>query len=126
MKKKGFSQKHIPGFPNSDALYSWYGRQFKLQKGCCYYCQTSIDLINTLIAKGLLKTRAVRGDGMRGPSLEIDKLVNELGYSATNCVLACYYCNNDKSYIFSPDQYKKYFGPSRNKLFSDLALELNK
>jgi hypothetical protein len=42
---------------------------------------------------------------------------NDEGYSPNNCVLACYYCNNDKSYITNGDDYKINFGKNRKKYF---------
>ena len=66
----------------------------------------------------MFKTRKV-GYGERGPVLEIDKGDNEKGYTKDNCVLACYYCNNDKSYIFGYDDYKKHFGKNRKTFFDN-------
>jgi hypothetical protein len=71
-----------------------------------------------LIDEGLLKTRAVKGEGRRGPVLEIDK--NDDVYVPENCVLSCYYCNNDKSYTSSKNDYKENFGANRKKYFDNL------
>lgn len=89
----------------------------------CEYCQTSIFDIKKLIQKERLKTRRT-GNGERGPVLEIDRKININGYNRDNCVLACYYCNNDKSYILNSDDYKKYFGKARNDFFNDLLKEI--
>ena len=72
-----------------------------------------------LIKAQILKTRKI-GYGERGPVLEIDKKINENGYSPDNCVLSCYYCNNDKSYILDSEDYKEHFGKNRKKHFSKL------
>jgi len=45
---------------------------------------------------------------------EVDKKINDLVYSKENCVLACYYCNNDKSYTVNDEVYKPFLGPARN------------
>ena len=116
--------KHAPSFENRRELSTWYGQQLDHQDCKCHYCETSIFDINRLIDAGLLATRAVRGEGVRGRVLEIDKEINELGYSPENCVLACYYCNNDKSYIFSSEDYKRFYGPGRKAHFSHLMGQL--
>lgn len=116
--------KHNPGFANKHALSTWYGNQLNKQDCKCHYCETSIFDINRLIDVGLLATRAVRGEGVRGRVLEIDKKINELGYQPENCVLACYYCNNDKSYIFTANDYKEFYGPARHLHFNYLIAQL--
>jgi hypothetical protein len=118
---KLYSIKHLP-FGDKFALAAWYEQQFEKQKGCCYYCDTDIQLLQRLIEKKLLKTRAVKG-GYRGGHLEIDKQGNE--YDPGTCVLACYYCNNDKSYIFSQQDYKQFIGPSKGLYFQHLARQLS-
>jgi hypothetical protein len=72
-----------------------------------------------LIDSKKLKTRKTKY-GCRGPVLEIDKKENDRGYYPDNCVLACYYCNNDKSYITDSDDYKVNFGGNRKRYFCKL------
>lgn len=117
--KKLFAKKHQPGFKNSNDLADWFAERLQKQKYKCEYCETSIFDMRKLIESKMLKTRKVRY-GERGPVLEIDKGNNEEGYTKDNCVLACYYCNNDKSYIFGYDDYKKYFGENRKIYFNNL------
>lgn len=64
-----------------------------------------------------------KGEGRRGPVLEIDK--NDETYVPENCVLSCYYCNNDKSYTSSKEDYKVYFGKNRHQYFKTLLNRLN-
>jgi len=110
------SSKH-KGFSDRNDFADWFVLQLK-EHGCkCYYCETSIHDITKLIDKKLLKQRRT-GYGWRGPVLEVDK--NDDSYSKAKCVLSCYYCNNDKSYIISKENYKKYFGPARNFYFKQL------
>ena len=46
---------------------------------------------------------------------------NPLGpYSVDNCVLSCYFCNNDKSDIFSEKEYIEVLNSSRVKFFREL------
>lgn len=109
--------KHF-NFLNRKGLADWYISELKKNDYKCHYCETSIHNIVTLIKANKLKTRAVRGNGKRGPVLEIDK--NDNIYSTETCVLACYYCNNDKSYTMNQNDYKKYFGSNRKKYFEML------
>jgi hypothetical protein len=44
-------------------------------------------------------------EGRRGVSLEVDRKNNTEKYSFSNCVLACYPCNNAKSDVFSYDEF---------------------
>lgn len=112
-KHKGFVDKH--DFAN------WFVQELKSNNCQCFYCETSIHEIVKLIDKGLLKTRRI-GYGVRGPVLEVDK--NDDTYTKGNCVLACYYCNNDKSYTTSKEDYKSHFGENRNKYFKVLLSKL--
>ena len=123
--KKLYAAKHKSGFKTKEEFVEWYINKIKQQKFKCFYCETSIFDINKLIDKTKLKTRKI-GFALRGPVLEIDKKANEKDYIPKNCVLACYYCNNDKSYIFNSKDYKENFGKNRNKYFSKLLNRLSK
>lgn len=116
---KLYTTKHKKGFPTKDSFVDWYSKQIQSQHYRCYYCETSILDIKSLIKKGKLKTRKTRYS-VRGPVLEIDRKINDKGYSPGNCVLSCYYCNNDKSYITDADDYKMNFGENRRKYFYKL------
>ena len=116
---KLYSKKHRKGFPSKDEFVKWFENTIKSQNYKCYYCDTSIFDIRSLIKQEKLKTRKT-GYGRRGPIFEIDRKINSNGYTKENCVLSCYYCNNDKSYILDSETYKKYFGESRKKYFEYL------
>ena len=118
-----YSTKHKKGFRTKQIFVDWYIEKIKEQGYKCYYCDTSIFDIEDLIAAGKLKTRKIRY-GERGPKLEIDRKINENGYNKNNCVLSCYYCNNDKSYIIDSIDYKLNFGMNRNKYFSQLIKDM--
>lgn len=120
-----FSAKHRIGFRSKEDFVKWYLEKLAAQNYCCYYCETSIFTIRELIEKEKLKARRT-GYGSRGPVLEIDKKVNSEGYNRDNCVLSCYYCNNDKSSIFNGDEYKTHFGANRKKHFHYLKDSLEK
>lgn len=116
--KKNLYKKERRAFGSSVKLAEWFVGKLKEQSFCCFYCGTSIFDINKLIDKGILKTRSVRGEGKRGPVLEIDK--NDETYVPENCVLSCYYCNNDKSYTSEKLDYKENFGKNRKIYFDKL------
>jgi hypothetical protein len=118
---KLFSSRHKPGFNDKIAFADWFIAQLEIQNFSCHYCETAIADIQSLIERGLLKTRKT-GYGWRGPVLEVDKRSHHLGYSPGNCVLACYYCNNDKSYTLDSEAYKQFFGPNRNAFFKYLGV----
>ena len=120
--KKLFAKKHKQGFKDKNDLANWFVEKIKEQDYKCEYCETSIFDIIKLIKNKKLKPRKT-GYGRRGLVLEIDRKDNSNGYNRDNCVLACYYCNNDKSYILNSDDYKKYFGKARNDFFKDLLKE---
>ena len=112
-------KKHGKGFLNKYEFVKWFENTIKAQDFKCYYCDTSILDIRLLIKQGKLKIRRI-GYGARGPILEIDRKTNSKGYTKDNCVLSCYYCNNDKSYILNSEVYKKYFGENRKIFFEYL------
>jgi len=114
-----FQAKHRPGFRNKGELASWYIEKLVEQDFRCYYCDTSIFDIRQLIDNELLLTRKT-GYGRRGPILEIDRIINPNGYNPINCVLSCYYCNNDKSSTLEGEVYKRFFGKARNSFFKHL------
>lgn len=75
---------------------SWYKEVPKR----CYYCGCTLDEIQRFWEINNSKRKMTRGK-----SLEIDRLKDE-SYSKNNCVLACYWCNNAKSDVFTPDEFK--------------------
>ena len=122
--KKLYSQRRhglLGGFSNAAELVDWWMNKLNEQNGCCAYCEISIGLISELIDAGLLKARKVNTDGKRGPCLELERKNADRGYSPENCALICYYCNNDKSYVYSEDEYRQFFAPARTRHFQHLA-----
>ena len=109
----------------------WWIQQTRIQNNSCYYCETSLELIQWLIDNGLRTRnnrsqrdkRTNRSINGRGRQFELECKNPDLSYTKENCVLACMYCNNDKSDIFEADEYKRHFGINRKKYF--LRLERN-
>lgn len=92
-------------FANFNEFYKWYLTQFEKQKGCCYYCKTEESVLTKLFEK---KYTSVKRPN-RGKHLEVERRDSDSNkYNKTNCVLACYFCNNDKSDIFSENEYFEY------------------
>ncbi len=116
--------KHSAGFKNSHELSEWWKKTITLQKGCCSYCETPIRLIEKCIAEKLVSGRKTRGEGIRGPYMEIEKINHMLGYNPENCVLICYYCNNDKSNVFTKDDYVEFHAPAKKAFFKHLQNKL--
>jgi hypothetical protein len=127
------AERFTSSFGGAEGFVTWWQEQFEKQNGSCYYCNTSIDFIRRFVAAGILRTRnnrsardkeSGRSINGRGRQLELECLNPDEGYTKENCVLACMYCNNDKSDIFQAEEYKKYFGENRRRYFLELARKL--
>lgn len=67
----------------------------------CFYCDITIEEINALAnAERLYKKNE------RGWKMEIDRKEPNLEYFTTNCVPACYWCNNAKTDEFNAEEFK--------------------
>ena len=84
---------------HSAVFYKWYDDEVKKQDELCHYCSLPGD------------TNKYYGttfrNGNRGSRLEVDKKDNKKPYSPSNCVLACYPCNNAKSDVFTYEEFLK-------------------
>ncbi len=102
-------------------FYKWYLKQESIQNCKCYYCGTDEFKIRELVKSGLYKKSKQMTN--RGRHLEIERKDSKNNdYSPQNCVLACYFCNNDKSDVITEDDYFKYFvneKPSSRKRYVD-------
>jgi predicted DNA-binding protein YlxM (UPF0122 family) len=98
-------------FKDFPSFYGWY----KNQEEICFYCKSEQFKISLLVKEGLQKNTfgltSKRFD-KRAHNLEIERK-NSLSnvYNETNCVLACYFCNNDKSDYISSEEYINFFSP---------------
>ena len=78
-----------------------------------------------LVMTGILKSNRFPKDGVigrgrsRGVWLEVDRLEAKENYSEKNCVLSCYFCNNDKSDVFNGAQYHE-FSTNRTQFLREL------
>jgi hypothetical protein len=125
------NKKNIKGYDLGVFIdfYHWYIDQESVQNGKCYYCKADEFKIRELVESGFFGTSKQMKN--RGRHLEIerkDSMNNQ--YSPRNCVLACYFCNNDKSDVITEADYFRYFvndDPScREKYIDDKYEELLK
>jgi hypothetical protein len=118
------NKNKLRGFENRDRFIDWYLHELYINNNKCHYCNTSILEIRDLLNRGIIKGRNVSGGGIRGQNLEIDRMQAADEYAEFNCVLSCYYCNNDKSNTFSYDVYRNIIGPSRKIIWENLMRSL--
>lgn len=114
-----FKQRGERLFSKKEFL-KWYIENSKLG---CYYCGLEIETQTQLIENGILNSNrffnfkyenknGVEKYGTRGKSFEVDRKNPKGPYSSDNCVLCCYFCNNDKSDVFTELQYCAFIGAS--------------
>lgn len=98
--------------------------KLKAQNLCCYYCNTDIRIIQSLIMNHIIECRKRGKYGFSGMNFEIEHLDSEnTNDLSENIAAVCYYCNNDKSNTIGSDIYKKHFGALKNKAFEELLKE---
>ena len=103
-------RKNQSGFQDYDDFIEWYNIKDKN----CYYCGLSEQDSQQIVHKGLLTSNRFPLGGKTSPGvnrgywLEIDRKNPKGIYSKENCELTCYYCNNDKSDVFSDEQYNRF------------------
>lgn len=114
----------LEGFAGKDRFIEWYLHELYIQENKCHYCNTSILDIRRLINSGIVTGRLVRGGGIRGSNFEVDRKNPFGAYEENNCVLSCYYCNNDKSNTFDYETYLNIIGPSKRAAWNLLLLRL--
>jgi hypothetical protein len=112
-----FKQRGERQFSKKEFL-NWYSENKDLG---CYYCGLEIETQISIIESGKLSSNRffsykyknkseAEKFGTRGKSLEVDRKNPKGPYSINNCVLCCYFCNNDKSDVFTESQYFKFIG----------------
>jgi hypothetical protein len=115
-------KNNLEGFASPIEFFHWWLSAWNIQKGCCIYCESKFADIDKAIKSGKLNTRAING-GVRGPFPEIERLNGfkcSNVYSASNCALICYYCNNDKSNVYNNEDYKKFIAPAKKQYLDHL------
>ena len=107
------NKSKLSGFQGRQDFIDWYLHEIHFNENKCHYCKTSILDIRKLLNAGLIAGRLVKGGGLRGPNFEIDRMNPNGIYEWRNCVLSCYYCNNDKSNTFEYQTYIDIIGPAK-------------
>jgi 5-methylcytosine-specific restriction endonuclease McrA len=114
-------KKDLNTFTSFEDFLNWYHNEEKI----CHYCGLTELQSQEIVVKGLLTSNrfpqnGVTGQGKaRGMWLEVDRIKPKDAYSEKNCVLACYFCNNDKSDVFEGEDYKLFF-QNRYKFLTQL------
>ncbi len=111
------NKKNLEGFSfeSFNSFYKWHKNQHQSQEGKCYYCKTDEKIIAILFEKKFQNRKRTT----RGKHLEIERRDSTDNlYNEANCVLACYFCNNDKSDIFEENEYLEYLKDRKGFLTS--------
>ena len=88
---------NLEGVWSRDDFIAWYKGK---EKVCCYCGITEAE------SQKFNKKITSKRSATRGKSLEIERLKPHGKYQENNCELACYWCNNAKSDVFSVDEFK--------------------
>ncbi len=105
-------KKDRNGFNGFEDFRSWYNENVRDKQ--CYYCGLSERESQRIVHDGLLTSKRFPLGGVlrqgvnRGYWLEVDKKNPKGNYSHENCVPSCYFCNNDKSDVFTDVQYREF------------------
>ena len=111
--KADFSRRlrnDLSDFVNFEEFKNWYSSKEKK----CHFCELKEEECQEIVVTGILKSNRFPKNGKlgrgksRGMWLEIDRLKPKDNYSLNNCVLCCYFCNNDKSDIFHGNDYREF------------------
>lgn len=120
------NKKKLVGFNTKQDFIDWYLQELARSEHKCHYCNTSILSIRQLINTGVINGRKVSGGGIRGANFELDRKDPMGDYHEQNCVLSCYYCNNDKSNTFDYHTFLNIIGPAKMLAWNTLIKALPK
>ena len=101
---------NICDFNDFNDFYNWYNEQKKE----CHYCKLKENESQEIVMRGILISNRFPLNGKRkrgrarGVWLEVDRKKPKENYSRNNCVLSCYFCNNDKSDVFGEKGYSEF------------------
>ncbi len=103
--------KNENAFIDYNDFKAWYDDQIKV----CNYCGLTEEESQEIVVTKLLTSNRFPQNGVpgrgtsRGMFLEVDRVEPKGNYSRNNCVMCCYFCNNDKSDVFHGNHYKEFF-----------------
>jgi hypothetical protein len=104
------NSKEKNDFLDFQEFKDWYESKEKI----CHYCGLKEEESQIIVLSGILKSSRFPQNGIlgrgqsRGMWLEVDRVQPKGNYSKDNCVLCCYFCNNDKSDVFHGEDYHKF------------------
>lgn len=119
------NESKLLGFESKERFIDWYLHELYFHQCSCHYCGIKIYELRNLIERGIIRGRKVSNGGIRGLNFEIDRKNPFDEYNERNCVLSCYYCNNDKSNTFDYEIYKEVLGPARGLAWNNLIESIN-
>lgn len=99
------------GFENFEDFRDWYQEQDLV----CRYCNLTESEMQEISMTGILTSNRFPQNGIIGQGtnraawLELDRIIPNGLYSRANCVMCCYFCNNDKSDVFNGEMYLEFF-----------------
>ena len=119
----------ISEFVDQSEFLEWFKE--KIKDGKCMYCGLSERDSQRLVHEGKIKSLrfpiygTISSGVNRGYWLEIDRKIPTGYYSKENCNLSCYFCNNDKSDVFTNSEYIEFYKDRANYLRGLLMSKLN-
>lgn len=109
------NSKRKEGFKNFKAFYRHlFGDGFTPDKAKCYYCEITQEEITEIFNKKFIESKKF------SPTMNIERLDSNKGYTPDNTALACPLCNNAKSDMIRYDNFQKYFKKSMREFIEDL------
>lgn len=87
---------------NYEKVFPYVAFKKNLEKESCFYCDITIKEIEELI-----DARKIYKKANRGFNHEVERFNSNLEYTAKNCDMACYWCNNAKTDEFTKDEFKE-------------------
>lgn len=127
--KADFNRRKQHGY-NSFTDFKTFMKWYDNEKKVCHYCGLTEQVSQEIVMTGILTSNRFPQNGKlgrgqsRGVWLEVDRINPKENYSDKNCVLCCYFCNNDKSDVFYGDDYKS-FSENRVEHLRELIKKAN-
>lgn len=116
---KYFNEERKGLFDNPENFLKWYNKQ----KDSCNYCDITQSALHEIVKKRngnlTLNQKTKRSKG----TLEIEKLNPSEGYTYSNSVLCCPFCNNAKSNLISEEDWRRFFAPVMKNYFNSILLK---
>lgn len=117
-----FNEQRRELFEEAKSFLKWYDEQNE----SCNYCEISqSDLYRIVESRNGNLTLNLKTKRSKG-TLEIEKRDPNKGYTFSNSILACPFCNNAKSNLISEEDWRKFFVPAMKNYFNSILSNGNK